>query len=192
LVGQAEELIERISHGDREALIDLFEQNRFALLSYIRAMTPDHGLAEEILQDTLYAVWTCAGKFEGASSGRTWIFGIARRRARDQLRKRALPLIGLQALETLPSRDPEPDDQVFANEGSNRLASLIGELSPAHREALILTFVQEFSYRETADVLGVPIGTVKSRLFGAKRELRELLERSGRPTRPENTEETRP
>ena len=188
---QAEELIERISRGDRDALVHLFEQNRTSLLSFIRAMTSDHGLAEEILQDTLYAVWTGAGAFGRASSGRTWLFGIARRRARDQLRKRAGPIVGLQALETLPSQDPEPDDQMFANERSDTLARLIGELAPAHKEALILTFIQGFSYQETADVLGVPIGTVKSRLFGAKRALRGLLDQSDRALRPTRPEESR-
>jgi RNA polymerase sigma-70 factor, ECF subfamily len=172
---QADGLISRISRGDREALDCLFEQNRHALLSYLRAITSDHGLAEEILQDTLFAIWAGAGTFQGNSSARTWMFAIARRRARDVLRKRAVPTTDLRALDAVPSREPDPSDQAIASACEDRLVELIGELSIEHREALLLIFVHGFSYQELAEVLGVPIGTVKSRLFAAKRALRERL-----------------
>jgi RNA polymerase sigma-70 factor (ECF subfamily) len=100
LVEQPEELIERISRGDRDALVDLYEQNRWSLLS-LRVMTADNGLAEEILQDTLYAVWTGASRFQGRSSSRTWLFGIARRRARDLLRRRSRPMVELATVECI-------------------------------------------------------------------------------------------
>jgi DNA-directed RNA polymerase specialized sigma24 family protein len=74
LVEQPEELIERISRGDRDALVDFYEQNRRSLLSSLRVMTADNGLAEEILQDTLYAVWTEAGRFQGRSRSRLRLF----------------------------------------------------------------------------------------------------------------------
>jgi RNA polymerase sigma-70 factor (ECF subfamily) len=183
LVEQPEELIERISQGDRDALVHLYEQNRRSLLSYLRVMTADNGLAEEILQDTLYAVWTGAGRFQRRSSGRTWLFGIARRRARDLLRKRSVSTVDLAVVEVVPSRDPDPDDLVLASENAEALTSAIGELAPLHREALILTFVHGLSYQEIAEVLGVPVGTVKSRLFAAKRALRARLDESEGPNR---------
>ena len=128
------------------------------------------------MQDTLFAIWTGAGTFQGSSSARTWMFAIARRRARDQLRKRAVPTTDPRALDAVPSREPDPFDQAIASAREDRLVELIGELSIEHREALLLTFLHGFSYQELAEVLGVPIGTVKSRLFAAKRALRERLE----------------
>ena len=97
------------------------------------------------------------------------------------LRKRAVPTTDLRALDAVPSREPDPSDQAIASAREDRLVELIGELSIEHREALLLTFVHGFSYQELAEVLGVPIGTVKSRLFAAKRALRERLEGEWRP-----------
>jgi RNA polymerase sigma-70 factor (ECF subfamily) len=183
VVERAEELITRISQGDREALTDLYEQNRQSLLSYLRLLTSDNGLAEEILQDTLLAVWAGASNFGGRSSGRTWLFSIARRRARDLLRRRAVPLADLSVLTTIPSREPEPADAVMAGETTDALTNAFGRMSPAHQEVLNLTFVHGLSYQELSEVLNIPIGTVKSRLFSAKRELRERLNESEGPRR---------
>lgn len=83
----------------------------------------------------------------------------------------------------MPSQDPDPDDLVLASENAEALTSAIGELAPLHREALILTFVHGLSYQEIAEVLGVPMGTVKSRLFAAKRALRARLDESEGPHR---------
>lgn len=173
---QAEALIARISNGDRDALIDLYENQRQPLLSYLRVLTSDSGLAEEILQDTLFAAWNGADTFSGRSSGRTWLFGIARRRARDVLRKKRFRVVDLAAVETAVSREPSPDDVVLANEAAETLTSAFGRLSPVHQEVLALIFVHGLSYDEIAEVMSIPIGTVKSRLFTAKRELRAMLE----------------
>src|SRR4051812_40063045 len=121
VIGPEDELITRISSGDRDALIDLYEHHRRPLLSYLRLLTSDSGLAEEILQDTLFAVWNGAGTFGGRSCGKTWLFGIARRRAGAVPRKRRLPLVELTVLERTASHEPEPDDLVLANEQAEAL-----------------------------------------------------------------------
>src|SRR4051812_38715149 len=79
-------LLRRIAGGDREALVDLYNRYQRPLFRYLCQMTPDRGLAEEILQDTLVAVWQGAASFEGRSALRTWVFGIARRQAHNTLR----------------------------------------------------------------------------------------------------------
>jgi RNA polymerase sigma-70 factor (ECF subfamily) len=183
VINREEELIARISTGDRDALIDLYEHQRRPLLSYLRLLTSDNGLAEEILQDTLFAAWNGADAFSGRSSGRTWLFGIARRRARDLLRKKQFRVVDLAFLETTPSREPEPDDVVLANEQAEALTSAFGRLSSQHQEALSLLFIHGLSYDEISEVMSVPIGTVKSRIFAAKRALRAGLEQSEGPNR---------
>lgn len=168
--------LRRVARGDRQALTDLYVRFRLPLFRYLLQLTPDHGLAEELLQDTLVAVWKSAKTFEGRSTARTWIFGIARRQAHNTLRQRGLPLADAAELETMPASDPEPEDAALAGAERAELAEALRELTPIHREVLVLTFMQDLSYQETAQVIGVPIGTVKSRLNHAKRALRALIE----------------
>lgn len=168
--------LRRVARGDRQALTDLYVRYRLPLFRYLLQLTPDHGLAEELLQDTLVAIWKSAKSFEGRSTARTWIFGIARRQAHNTLRQRGLPLADAAELETMPASDPEPEDAALAGAERAELAAALRELVPIHREVLVLTFMQDLSYQETAQVLGVPVGTVKSRLNHAKRALRALIE----------------
>lgn len=169
----------RMAAGDRHALADLYATHRESLRRYLHTLIADPGLAEEVLQDTLYAAWIGAGGFDRRSSVRAWLFGIARRRVHDAVRRRALHVVTLldQDLETLPAPDPEPESWAIAQADHDQLRAAIARLRPLHREALELIFAQALPYRETADVLGVPIGTVMSRLHLAKRALRADLER---------------
>lgn len=171
-------LLRRVSRGDERALEDLYARHGGALFGYLLLLSPgDRGLAEEVLQDTLVAAWRGAGSFRGGSSVKTWLFGIGRRRMRDAQRKRGLPpLDGEGLLEALPAREPGPEEALSRSESGAELERCIGRLSEPHREALALVFFHELSYAEAAEVLGVPIGTVKSRLSNAKRALRGLLE----------------
>lgn len=170
-----EHTVARIAAGDRQALTQLYLRHRQALFSYLLQLTPDYGLAEELLQDTLVAVWRSAHTFEGRSSVRTWLIGIARRQAHNTLRQRGLPLADLSELDDTPAADLEPEDAALASAARDELGEAFGQLLLIHREVLALIFVHQLSYQETAQVLGVPIGTVKSRLNHAKRALRALL-----------------
>jgi RNA polymerase sigma factor (sigma-70 family) len=175
-VADERQVINRIAIGDRDALAELYACYQHTLFSYLLQLTPDHGLAEEILQDTLVAVWKCAQSFEGRSSVRTWLIGIARRQAHNTLRQRRLPLADETEMEGLVATDPDPEAWTLASFARDELAAAFRQLAPLHREVLVLTFVQELSYQETATILEVPVGTVKSRLSNARRALRALLD----------------
>jgi RNA polymerase sigma-70 factor (ECF subfamily) len=170
-----DEIIGGIAAGDRSALADLYARYERPLFAYLRYLTADVHLAEELLQDTLLAVWRGADGFHGQSSIQSWLFGIARRRVHDAMRRRTLHLVDETALETLLSHEPEPEDLAVAQAERDEVTAAIARLEPIHREVLLLTFVNELSYQEQAEVLGVPLGTVKSRLCNAKRALRTLL-----------------
>ena len=170
--------LKRIAAGDRQALTALYMRHRLPLFRFLLQLTPDHGLAEELLQDTLVAVWKSARTFEGRSSARTWLFGIARRQAHNTLRLRGLPLADVAELEMLAAADPQPEEAALAAAERAELACALRDLSPIFREVLVLIFLQELSYAETAQVLDVPVGTVKSRLHHAKIALRDLLQAS--------------
>lgn len=170
------QIVKRIASGDRQALSELYVRYQRPLFNYLLQLTPDYGLAEELLQDTLVAVWKNARSFEGRSTVQTWLMGIARRQAHNTLRQRKLPLADETELEGLAAADPEPEDFTLASVARDELVTAFRQLPPVQREVLVLTFVQELSYAETATILGVPIGTVKSRLSNARRALRTLLD----------------
>jgi RNA polymerase sigma-70 factor (ECF subfamily) len=170
------EIVQRVARGDRQALAELYGRYQRPLFQYLLQLTPDYGLAEEMLQDTLVAVWKSARSFEGRSSVLTWLIGIARRQAHNTLRRHKLPVVDESALLELPATDPDPEEFTLASIERDELVAAFRQLAPVHREILTLTFVQEFSYQEMALALGVPLGTVKSRLSHAKKALRVLLE----------------
>jgi RNA polymerase sigma factor (sigma-70 family) len=135
-------------------------------------------LAEEILQDTLLAVWRSADRYAGRSSVRTWLFGIARRQAHNRLR---LATPRQEPLEQLAGQaDPAPGPAEWALAAARReaIVEALDTLALHHREVLALAFAARITHREIADVLGVPVGTVKSRLHHARAALvRQLAER---------------
>ena len=94
-VDDDKQLLKHIADGDRQALADLYSRFQRPLFSYLLQLTPDYGLAEELLQDTFIAIWKSAQSFEGRSSVPTWIFSIARRQAHNTLRQRKLPVMRL-------------------------------------------------------------------------------------------------
>jgi len=171
-------LVARLAAGDRDALVALYERYQRPLFGYLLRLTDDRGLAEEVLQDTLLALWRGAGRFAGRSGARTWIFGIAHRQAHNALRRRGVPRADAEASagpEDVPDAGPGPEDYALAGAARADLIRALSRLSPAHRAVLSLTLVQGLPQQDVADVLGVPLGTIKSRLHTAKAALRLAL-----------------
>lgn len=170
------EIVARIADGERQALDTLYQRYAQPLFGYLLTLTADRGLAEEILQDTFVAAWRAAARFEGRASVKTWLFGIARRQAHNSLRRRNLTLTDDTTLEQAPSDEPEPEEAVLRDADRQALSEAIMRLRPVHREVLLLAFVHELSYAEMANLLDVPLGTIRSRLSNARRLLRDILE----------------
>ena len=168
-------LLERIAGQDRRAVAELYARHQRPLFRYLWQLTSDHGLAEEILQDTIVAVWQGAGAFEARSAVRTWLFAIARRQAHNVLRRRGLQLASEDGLHALEDSDPGPEERVLRQSDAEDVQRALARLPLIHREVLVLNFINGLRYDEIATVLGVPEGTVKSRLSNAKRALRRLL-----------------
>lgn len=177
------ELIARIASGDRDALTELYHRERHALFAYILHLTDDAGVAEEVLQDTLVAVWKGAGSFAGRSSARTWLIGIARRQAHNTLRRRSPPRADIAAAEHVSGPSSQPEEHAIAAATREEVAAAMARLPMERREVLLLAFAHDLSYQEMAAVLGIPLGTVKSRLNHAKQALKELLSASQEATR---------
>lgn len=169
------QIVKRIATGDRQALAELYVRYQRPLFHYLLQLTPDYGLAEELLQDTLVAVWKSACSFEERSSVLTWLFGIARRQAHNALRQHTISLVDVAELEGMAAIEPEPEAFTLANIARDELLAAFKQLALVHREVLVLVLIQDLSYEETATILAVPVGTVKSRLSNARKSLRTIL-----------------
>lgn len=169
-------IVARLARGDGRALEELYSRYSTAVFGYLLALTPDRRIGEEVLQDTFVAAWRSASGYQGRSSVRTWLFGIARRRAHDALRRRRLNVTSDEELAVLADPEPGPEESSLAAARQEELTARVSRLAPQHREALTLFFFHDLSHEETAEVLEVPLGTVKSRLSNARRALRKSLE----------------
>jgi RNA polymerase sigma factor (sigma-70 family) len=169
------ELIVSIAAGDSAALADLYARLRDPLAAYLTLFVRDPSLREEVIQDTFLAVWNGAGRFRGESSARSWVFGIARRRAIDALRREKTPVLLDIDGRDRADRAPGPEQIAIASFEAAEIRSAIERIAAIHQEVLMLIFTQGLSYAETAEVLAVPVGTVKSRLNHARKSLRNEL-----------------
>jgi RNA polymerase sigma factor (sigma-70 family) len=129
------------------------------------------------VQDTFLAVWNGA-RFDGRSRARTWLVAIAMRQAGSRRRKRRFP-VGGQAIDRV-TEDPSPEDVALVTLDVDQLVEDLSELTRIQREVLLLAFAEQLTHAEIADVLGVRLGTVKSRLHGAKEALERRWRQGGR------------
>ncbi len=172
-------LLRRIAQGDQGAMAEFYQLHGRIVLAQILLVVGEQALGEEILQDTMLAVWRGAGSYRGEAGVRSWVIAIARRQARDRLRRYRPRMAGEAALDAQPSPDPGPEFVALERAEVAEVATGIRALTPAHREVLGLVFGAGLSLPEVAGVLEVPLGTVKSRLAAARAALGRVLDEKG-------------
>jgi RNA polymerase sigma-70 factor, ECF subfamily len=166
------ELIRRVSLRDRAALRELYLLYHRRLSRFLMRLTQRQDLAEEVINDTLLAVWNSAERFRGDSRVSTWIVGIAYRRALKSMRRRSFEIIGLEETEMLAGADG-----VQAWENEEWIEGALHELPIEQRLCLELAYVLGHSCEEIAVITNCSVNTVKTRLFHARRKLSTLLPR---------------
>ena len=172
-------LLRRIGQGDEDAMAAFYREHGRVVLAQVLLVAGERVLAEEILQDTMLAVWRGAGSFRGESSARSWVIAIARRQTRDRLRGRRLRVVDDAFLADQPGSGPGPEVTALDRAELAEVTSAIRELAPPHREVLGLAFGSGLSLPEVAGVLEIPVGTVKSRLTAARAALSRVLNEKG-------------
>ncbi len=167
-----EALIGRIALNDREAFAQLYNALNRRVYFYILGIVKDESAAQDILADTFTEVWKSASRFEGRSKALTWIIGIARN----------LSLKFFNKARRFEDIDDHPElSNGKADEFTDRFADTeylkagLERLSWKHREVLHLAFFEGFSYDEISRILSIPVNTVKTRVFHAKKALRWIL-----------------
>ncbi len=173
------QLLRRIARGDEDAMAAFYREHGQVVLAQVLLVTGERVLAEEIVQDTMLAVWRGAGSFRGESSARSWVIAIARRQTRDRLRSRRLRVVDDAFLADQPGSDPGPEVMALDRAELAEVMAAIRELAASHREVLGLVFGSGLSLPEVAGVLGIPVGTVKSRLTAARTALSRILNEKG-------------
>ncbi len=172
-----EELIGRVVSGDRSALAELVERHHRLLLGYLfRMVGGNRPLAEDLVQETFVRVMRQHSYAEGRPF-KPWLYAIATNLVRDHFRApHSHKEEPLEASAHYVGDDaPGPEELALTAEESQAVASALQELSKEYRSALILRFYNGLTLQEIAEVSGVPLGTVKSRLSVGTQRLRALL-----------------
>lgn len=177
---QERELIARSVAGDQDAFGVLVERYQRLAISIAYRMTGEIQLAEDLAQEAFVKAWLNLPKFRGESSFRSWLGRIVTNSTIDYLRAHT-PEAELS--ELTPARSESPPVSVLKMELEEQVRAAVLSLPAQSRVALILREYEGMSYKEIASVLGIPMGTVMSRLNYARGKLRKMLEPEFSPTR---------
>jgi RNA polymerase sigma-70 factor, ECF subfamily len=170
----------RTRTADDTLVTEMYRQYRAPLMAYVLRLTAgDRQHAEDVVQETMVRAWRQAGKLDlTGPSLMPWLATVARRIVIDDKRRRSVrpTEMGDEMLENAPTADSTEDllRKVVVTEA-------LQQLSPAHREVLSETILRDRTVNEAAEVLGIPAGTVKSRVYYALRALRVVLAERGVP-----------
>ena len=160
-------LLAAVASGDRDALAEIYRHYQPRLFKFVYRFTQSYSLAEEVVNDIMLAVWKCAGSYRGEAKPSTWIFGIAYRQSLKRLSRKQIAIAGNIEPEDLA------DDRPSEIEQEDWIRNGLAELSASQRLTVELVFFLGLSYEEVAAVARCPVNTVKTRMFHAKRKLRE-------------------
>ena len=170
-----EKLLSQFLGGEEEAFEALVLRYEARLRRLAYGLVRDWGLAEDVAQDAFIRAYLKASTFRGGASVKAWLYRIAINRAHDELRrirrKREIPLESA----VLPERAESSEAVVAGRELQRHLAGALAEMRPEYRTPLVLRAVEGMTYREIAELLEWPLGTVQIRVHRARLELRSRL-----------------
>lgn len=167
-------LVARIATRDLRAFEQLYRIYHPRLTRFLTNILRRPHVVEEAVNDALMVVWKRPEGYNGECKVSTWIFAIAYRVALKARSRHDEPVEDLKA-GSRESPDAGPELELGNRQIQEILSSALGQLSPEHRAVVDLTYFHETGYREIAEILGCPVGTVKTRMHHARRHLKTLL-----------------
>ncbi len=169
-----EGLLARMAQGDEDALATFYRRHEAPLFRFILSRVNDSFEAGDLVIEVMHEAWRSAARFQGRSAVRSWLFGIARHKALDRVRSQSR-----HRAEPLEEGDEVPDinalDAMASAENADAVRHCMEGLSEQHREVVHLAFYEDLSYSEIAQIADCPEGTVKTRIFHAKKALKACL-----------------
>lgn len=183
-----QDLVRLCLRGDERAARELVERFQRPVFSLVYRMVRDRELAEDLSQEVFVRTFNNLERYDRSYRFSSWLFKIAYNLTVDHLRRKDLPTISMHGSPdavtaerqeatsvTIESWEELPDDLLEAKELADHLEEAISVLRPEYRTAILLRHVEGRAYEEIAEIMGIPLGTVKTYIFRARRELRESL-----------------
>ncbi|MHC4291811.1 MAG: RNA polymerase sigma factor [Planctomycetota bacterium] len=174
------ELLQRYRQGDEDAFREIVTRYKNSLYAFLRRFVSQDDVVEDVFQETFLQLYASRDSFDANRPLRPWLFTIAANKAKDALRKmqrQSSMSMGTiadagdfsldEVVNILTSYETTPEDEVSAEETAQRVRQVISEMPENLRGILILAYFEQFSYKHMAEILSIPIGTVKSRLHTA-------------------------
>lgn len=175
------DLLRHVGGGDERALAHLYQRYASAVYGFVSRRVSDRGVSEEICADVWLGCWRSARSFRGDSQVLTWLLGIASRQIHVHTRRKRFVTVPMDVVEGyLEAAEPDPAQAVVSQIGSDELVERLKRLPADLYDVIVLAWLHELSYEEISQTVGIPVGTVKSRVSRARRLLKEEMgERHG-------------
>ncbi len=173
------ELVERVAGGDRAAVRLLFMRHHARVYRFAARQTGSEMMADDIANEVFLELWRQAPAFQGRSEVSTWLLGIARFKALSALRKRKEDAIDEDEAAAIPDTGDTPEVAVMKDDKATALKRMVNALPEEHRTVIDLAYYHAKSVAEIAEVLQIPVATVKTRMFYARKKLGEALQAAG-------------
>jgi RNA polymerase sigma-70 factor (ECF subfamily) len=172
-------LIRAVARGDRSAMQTLFARHRVKVFRFVLRLVRNPATAEDLTADVFLDVWRNADRFEGRSAAATWILAIARFKALSALRRPRERTLEEAPAARLVDHSENPEATLAIKHRGDILRACLARLSLHHREVIDLVYYHEKSVDEVAKIVNVPVNTVKTRMFHARRRIAQQLEDAG-------------
>ncbi len=172
---QSRRWLGEIAQGREQALELFYRRYHAPVFHFAQRLVNNAADADEIVNETMLAVWRAAARFEGDSRVRTWLFGIVNHRAIDLLRRRRRSVA--DEIEDIIDESPgcSITDVISGVQDAGHVRNCVEQLPERQRVVVHLAFFEELSYPEVAEALNVPVGTIKTRVMHAKLRLQRCL-----------------
>jgi RNA polymerase sigma-70 factor (ECF subfamily) len=168
-------LLKRVAEGDKAAMHIMFARHRVKVFRFIQGMVRNAAIADDLVSQVFLDVWRSANRFESRARVSTWLLSIARFKALSSLRERKHEHIDQDEVAGIVDAADTPEVALDRKETNAILRQCIDKLSPAHREIIDLVYYHEQSVAEASLIVGIPVATVKSRMFFARKYLAKML-----------------
>ncbi len=172
-------LIEAIAQGEKRAMQVLYARHNVRVYRFIVGLTRDESQAEDLVSEVFLDVWRKAGQFGARSKVSTWLLAIARHKTYSAFAHRTDAQLDEHFAATIEDPADGPGSILDKKDRSSALAHCLTRLSSAHREIIDLVYYHEKKIEEVAQITGIPLATVKTRMHYARKRMAELLKKAG-------------
>jgi len=171
--------IQQVLAGDKQAYAHIINKYKNQLYATILRMTKNPQDAQDLVQDAFIKVYRNLDKYDASGSFSSWLYRVAINHCMDEFRKKRYSMTQIEIDEERVVEPNHPELVFLKKEKSRQLERLIATLPEDERLIILLRYVNEISYEEISEVMGVPLATVRNKLHRAKKKMRETVKREG-------------